>query len=350
MAQMPIQTMSGRAAPFAAAHAAAAAGQPRLATPPAAYIFDPGGISGGKLRPGSIDQEQFKAYLTAAQKQAVVAPPAQPATPAGPAATPPARGIPTLSPAQLAALGLDVSQLPPARIDAPPPAAPENFATGAGAVMDAEVPDVTTADAAMAEAAMSDALAPEQPSASEVADAALAKVAARSDAVAPEQTERGPLPGARRGADGVWELTRLPDKDERERLYGQKWRVVESAKSRELFLGPDGEFGWDDFLDLINPLQHIPFVNMAYRAITGDQIYGAARMVDVAFGPVAGASTAIDLAFRDVTGGSMAENAIAAVFGTGDATPGEAPMGDVSVNTASAQLADASPVRRGSHR
>lgn len=340
MAQMPIQTMSGRADPFAAASPAAAAGQPRLATPRAAYVSDPGGISGGKLRPGSIDQEQFKAYLSAAQKQAVVAPPVQTATPP---ATPPARGIPTLSPAQLAALGIDVSQLPPA--------APESFATGAGAVMDAEVPDVTAADAAMADAAMSDALAPNEPSASEVADAALAKVAAaRSDATAPEETERGPLPGARRGADGVWELTRLPDKDERERLYGQKWRVVESAESRELFLGPDGEFGWDDFLDLINPLQHIPFVNMAYRAITGDQIYGAARMVDVAFGPVAGASTAVDLAFRDVTGESMAENAIAAVFGTGDAAPGDALAGGVSVNTASAQLADASPIRRGSNK
>lgn len=353
MAQMPIQTMSGRADPFAAAIPAAAAGQPRLATPPAAYVSDPGGISGGKLRPGSIDQEQFKAYLSAAQKQAVVAPPVQTATPP---ATPPARGIPTLSPAQLAALGVDVSQLPPARPDAsplaaPPPAAPESFATGAGAVMDAEVPDVTTADAAMADVAMGDALAPNEPSASEVADAALAKVAAaRSEATAPEQTERGPLPGARRGADGVWELTRLPDKDERERLYGQKWRVVESAESRELFLGPDGEFGWDDFLDLINPLQHIPFVNMAYRAITGDQIYGAARLVDVAFGPVAGASTAVDLAFRDVTGGSMAENAIAAVFGTGEAAPGDPLAGGVSVNTASAQLADASPIRRGSNK
>jgi hypothetical protein len=239
--------------------------------------------------------------------------------------------------------------------------APETFATGAGAVMDAESPDVTAADTALADAALNDptladGLALEQPSASDVADAALAEVAAaRSDAAAPQQTERGPIPGARRGADGVWELSRLPDKDERERLYGQKWRVVESEESRALFLGPDGEFGWDDFLDLINPLQHIPFVNMAYRAITGDQIYGAARMVDVAFGPLAGASTAVDLAFRDVTGGSMAENAIAAVFGTGEAasgeaTPDDALAGGVSVNTASAQLADASPLRRGSNK
>ncbi len=158
-------------------------------------------------------------------------------------------------------------------------------------------------------------------SASDVADAVL-NARAQSAALPPatEPAPRDPASAARSPARGaaptaLWELTRLPDKDEREMLYGQKWRVVESQRSRELFLGPDGEFGWDDFLDLVNPLQHIPFVNMAYRAITGDEIYGAARMVDVAFGPIAGASTAVDLAFRDVTGESMAHNAIAAVFG-----------------------------------
>jgi len=356
MAQMPIQSMSGRADSFSAAIPAAASGPPRVAIPRTSYLYDPGGISGGKLRPGSIDQEQFKAYLAAARKEAAVAPPAPPAAPASASA---ARGvpsgIPTLSPAQLAALGIDVSRLPPAHTQTPPTATPETFATGAG-----ETAGLEDANAQAADAAAPEPPVPE-PSVSEVADAALAAVAesAARPPAAPEpaqQRERGPIPGARRGADGVWEFTRLPDKDEREMLYGQKWRVVESEASRELFLGPDREFGWDDFLDLINPLQHIPFVNMAYRAVTGDQIYGAARLVDVALGPLAGASTAIDLAFRDVTGESMADNAIAAVFGTGestqgDTTPGEEPMGDVSVSTASAtQLAEAHTIRRGSNK
>jgi hypothetical protein len=348
MAQMPIQSMSGRADPYSAALPAAASGPPRVALPPASYPSDPGGISGGKLRPGSIDQEQFKAYLAAARKEAV---PAPAAAPAAPASAPAARGIPTLTPAQLAALGVDVSQLPD----------PATLSTAAGGAPN----DMTQADpapdaAAGAGGTLAYALDPAtpEPSASEVADVALsarAQTAALPPSAEPQPRERGPVPGARRGADGVWELPRLPDKDEREQLYGQKWRVVESAESRALFLGPDGEFGWDDFLDLINPLQHIPFVNMAYRAITGDEIYGAARMVDAAFGPLAGASTAIDLAFRDVTGESMAANAIAAVFGTGDstsggATPGAEPMGDVSVNTASAQRWEAAAIRRGSHK
>jgi len=351
MAQMPIVMLSGRADPFSAASLAVAASERRMAIPRAAYVHDSGAISGGTLRPGSIDQEQFKAYLAAARKETAVSPP----TPlAAPSAPPPGRsvpsGIPTLSPAQLAALGVDLSQLPSPEASADPAA----LATAAGSI----TPDAG-AGGEIADGALAYAIEPAvpEPSASEVADVALnatAQTAALPPATEPAVSragERGPIPGARRGADGVWELTRRPDKDEREMLYGQKWRVVESQQSRELFLGPDGEFGWDDFLDLINPLQHIPFVNMAYRALTGDEIYGAARMVDVAFGPLAGASTAVDLAFRDVTGESMAHNAIAAVFGTGQAAPGEEPMGDVSVNTASAtQLSDAGAIRRGSNK
>jgi hypothetical protein len=353
MAQMPIQMISGRADPFTAASPAVASGPPRVAIPRAAYVYDPGGISGDKLRPGSIDQEQFKAYLAAARKEAVAAPtPPLAAPPSAPAARGIPSGIPTLSPAQLAALGIDVSRLPSpeTRSEATAPGDPASLVTAAG-----DAPGVATPDTQeIADDALAYALDPAaaEPSATEVADAALnalAQTATLPPSAASQPGERGPIPGARRGADGAWELTRLPDKDEREMLYGQKWRVVESQKSRELFLGPDGEFGWDDFLDLVNPLQHIPFVNMAYRAVTGDEIYGAARLVDVALGPLAGASTALDLAFRDVTGDSMASNAIAAVFGTGEA--GDEPMGDVSVNTASAtQLSDASTIRRGSNR
>ncbi|HKP27101.1 MAG TPA: hypothetical protein VJV39_24745, partial [Dongiaceae bacterium] len=130
MAQMPIQMHSGRADPLSTAMPAAAASPPRVAIPRSAYLHDSGGISGGKLRPGSIDQEQFKAYLAAAQKDAVVSPPAQATASAAPAPAPAPRGIPTLSPAQLAALGVDISQLPP--VQAPAPVDPASLVTAAG--------------------------------------------------------------------------------------------------------------------------------------------------------------------------------------------------------------------------
>jgi hypothetical protein len=358
MAQMPIQSMPGRAAPFAALLPAASS-QPRLAIPRAAYLHDNGGIPGGMLRPGAIDQEAFKAHLMAARKSTVTEPPASAAAPAF-------AGIPTLTPAQLAALG--AVEVPPAGelvIDIPapnpadpgqgtgqrhaPPGQPGGVPGGAGtqaAPLFQGVPSAPpTGDAAPTEAApdRADAMAPSPAASSPEPQSA-------PPPAAPASLERGPIPGSLRGADGAWELTRLPDKDERDLLRGQKWRVVESEESRRLFLGPDGEFGWDDFVDLINPLQHIPFVNIAYRAITGDEIHGAARMVDFALGPLAGVSTAVDLAFRDVTGDSMAHNAVAAVFGTGEPASGEEPAGDVSVNTASAtQLSETGTIRRGSH-
>ncbi len=44
------------------------------------------------------------------------------------------------------------------------------------------------------------------------------------------------------------------------------------------FWGDDG-FGFDDVIDLINPLQHIPVVNWIYRAITGDEIATGPRIL-----------------------------------------------------------------------
>ncbi|WP_299395481.1 hypothetical protein [Pelagibius sp.] len=40
----------------------------------------------------------------------------------------------------------------------------------------------------------------------------------------------------------------------------------------------ENEFSFSDFLDVINPLQHIPVVSTLYRAITGDEISAPARV------------------------------------------------------------------------
>jgi hypothetical protein len=357
MAQMPIQLLSGRAQPFAAASPAALASQPKVAIPRTSYLYDKNGISGGDLRPGAVDQELFKAYLAAARKEAVLAPPAPSQVPAKAPSIP---GIPNLSPAQLAALG--AVEAPPAGelvidIPGPNPVDPGQGGTGQPRLgHEGGIEGATGASAApLVPGTPTTPLIPAAPATTDAVPDTAAPNAAPSSTPAPPaapaaqaSAERGPVPGARRGADGVWELTRMPDKDERDMLVGQKWRIVESAESRQLFLGPDGEFGWDDFVDVINPLQHIPLVNIAYRAITGDEIYGAARLVDFAFGPLAGVSTAIDLGFRNLTGESMASNAVSALFGPGDEPVAEGPI----VNTASgstAQLADATPIRRGSN-
>ncbi len=43
---------------------------------------------------------------------------------------------------------------------------------------------------------------------------------------------------------------------------------------RSFFGASTATFGWDDFVDVINPLQHIPVIAQIYCAVTGDQAYG----------------------------------------------------------------------------
>ncbi len=156
------------------------------------------------------------------------------------------------------------------------------------------------------------------------------------------------MPRSYVGADGAWVFPRQPGVDERELLGLSKWRVEENPESQVLFLGPDRRFGFDDFADLINPLQHIPLVNIAYRAITGDEIYGAARLLDVGFGPAAGVSTVADLAFESTTGHSIEENAVAALFGV-EEEPATDNLAQV-LEFDSEQLADRRLKRRGSNQ
>lgn len=59
-------------------------------------------------------------------------------------------------------------------------------------------------------------------------------------------------------------------------------------------LKKEESFGFLDLLDVINPLQHLPVIGTIYRAVTGDEIKPAARIIgDTAFGGVVGAATAI---------------------------------------------------------
>ena len=72
-----------------------------------------------------------------------------------------------------------------------------------------------------------------------------------------------------------------------------------------------------DFLDIVNPLQHIPLVNLAYRALTGDQIGGAAQVVGGALfggpiGAIAGTASAI---IEHQTGHSTTDVALSAFSG-----------------------------------
>ena len=99
----------------------------------------------------------------------------------------------------------------------------------------------------------------------------------------------------------------------------------ETIESVNLWAGDEG-LSFADFLDVINPLQHIPVISSIYRAITGDEISLGARLPGgVLFGGPIGILTAgVNAAFEEISGGNIAEHAAALfeeITGTGDDKP-----------------------------
>ena len=80
---------------------------------------------------------------------------------------------------------------------------------------------------------------------------------------------------------------------------------------------PEREISFGDFLDIINPLQHIPIVGTIYRAVTGDEISSPASIFGgFLFGGPLGFVTAISNAiFEEASGQDLGEMALAALVG-----------------------------------
>ena len=85
--------------------------------------------------------------------------------------------------------------------------------------------------------------------------------------------------------------------------------------------GPFGKDGFTffDFLDVINPLQHIPIVSTLYREWTGDTIDPGAKMAGATLfgGPIGLVSWIADSLTEAVSGKDIGENILA--FFSGDA-------------------------------
>jgi hypothetical protein len=91
----------------------------------------------------------------------------------------------------------------------------------------------------------------------------------------------------------------------------------------EEFFGEDG-LTFEDVLDLINPLQHIPVVSTLYRSITGDEISHGARIFGGALygGPIGLVSAVANSALDQVAGGDMGALALDMIEGDqGDSKP-----------------------------
>jgi hypothetical protein len=80
-------------------------------------------------------------------------------------------------------------------------------------------------------------------------------------------------------------------------------------------LREDQSFEFADLLDIVNPLQHIPGVNILYRELSGDTIKPAASIAGGALfgGPLGFASAILTAAFEELTGDTPAGHAAAII-------------------------------------
>jgi hypothetical protein len=100
------------------------------------------------------------------------------------------------------------------------------------------------------------------------------------------------------------------------------------------------QFSFWDVLDIFNPLQHIPLVNMVYRELTGDEIGSFARVAGGALfgggmGAIAGIASAV---VYETTGKDPGELVLAAF------TEDTAPTSDPTTPVAAETLAGATPL------
>ena len=86
-----------------------------------------------------------------------------------------------------------------------------------------------------------------------------------------------------------------------------------------------------DFVDIVNPLQHIPVVSTIYRELTGDTIKGVSRIVgDGLYGGFIGLVTGIGSAIiAETTGKDPGEHVMAMLTGSDSEVP--APAGNTAI-------------------
>ncbi len=92
---------------------------------------------------------------------------------------------------------------------------------------------------------------------------------------------------------------------------GAPVRAAGDDKPFSLF-GDDG-FSFSDFIDIINPLQHIPVLSTLYRQLTGDTIDAGPRVMGGTLfgGPIGAVASLINVFVEESTGKDLGEHAVA---------------------------------------
>ncbi|CAO3372118.1 hypothetical protein [Azospirillum argentinense] len=116
--------------------------------------------------------------------------------------------------------------------------------------------------------------------------------------------------------------------------------VMESRDSPDRYEA-EAEMSFGDFLDIINPLQHIPIVNTVYREITGDTIKPSSKVIGgILFGgPLGGIASIANAVVEQAQGKDVGGQIMASLGFDGDAATGR-PAAGTAGSTAVADLPD----------
>jgi hypothetical protein len=100
-------------------------------------------------------------------------------------------------------------------------------------------------------------------------------------------------------------------------MLDHRMRLGEKGKIHQ---DPPQELTFDDVLDVINPLQHLPVISTLYRAATGDEIKPAMRILgDIGYGGPSGfVSACAQVLFEAIAGKDVGAQVIAMLTGSDD--------------------------------
>lgn len=93
--------------------------------------------------------------------------------------------------------------------------------------------------------------------------------------------------------------------------------VAETGNTRPdiAYESTDDQLSFNDVVDIINPLQHLPVIGMIYRELTGDTMKSFSSIIGGAIfgGPVGAVSSTVNAIVKEETGRDIAENALSAI-------------------------------------
>lgn len=113
------------------------------------------------------------------------------------------------------------------------------------------------------------------------------------------------------------------------------------------FWGEDG-FTFDDLVDLVNPLQHIPGVSTIYRELTGDTIAAGPKLITGGvLGGVAGfVGSAVDALITQQTGSSLGAQVMNLFDAEPTATAQNKPQTEAALAEAPPALLEPTPIEQ----